>query len=424
MKAEEEVQQEAERRKKKEESDKRKEEQNAILLVKKAIMRVQVATPETAEIAVEVLENTLLHDLWRCGSLQDKLRQEAEKQIDKTSQRIEGLNVIRERDSWTILVDNGVPLPIADPDRVRWLTWKLAFTEPQRGVPAEIAGGCVKVHFDADRELTEEYVDSAYTLVEDMINEAHTLAESSVLARTDLARGCVSFDLVAPLAEQYGVVVSAGAPELESTKARSTHQPQKGKGKGGHGVEVPAPGKQDLAVPLRVLGPQLAASDVAAILWSRFVQGKLTSLVLQVPGTVQAMSKLMAADFERDLRDLEAECEVETHKGNTVMWVAGRTEEAVAQGRRMLQEMLSFYLPNEFDAICDVQSSVIEALRQDPLLRSSAAAKGCVIDFYSPDVADSEGFGSVWICGKDRSETRHRVRDSMQRAVDQADVLS
>ncbi|CAK0887993.1 unnamed protein product, partial [Prorocentrum cordatum] len=123
-------------------------------------------------------------------------------------------------------------------------------------------------------------------------------------------------------------------------------------------------------VPLRVIGPRDAARDAAALLWARYVLGQKTAGVLQVQG----MSSMMAGDFKGDLAALESEHSVEVHQADTLLWIAGKNAQNVTTAKRLLQEMLEFYMPEGFHLRKGLSKQEVEALCQDPgmICRTSA----------------------------------------------------
>merc|ERR1712048_1120325 len=153
---------------------------------------------------------------------------------------------------------------------------------------------------------------------------------------------------------------------------------------------------------LRILGGQEPASDVAAMLRARFVEGKSIAVVLQVPGQVQGMSASMTSDFNADLKALSEESKVQIHKGWTSLWITGTSVFSVRQAKRTLQEMLHFYLPGSFILLRELQADLFTKLFADEDIGALMARPDCVVAF---DAAE----GTAWICGKHIASVRSRI---------------
>merc|ERR1712217_973617 len=107
------------------------------------------------------------------------------------------------------------------------------------------------------------------------------------------------------------------------------------------------------------------------------------------------MSEEMTNDFDRDLKEMEAECRVEVQQGDTSLWIAGSSAKLVAEAKRMLQDMLQFYLADEFLLLTGLKPDVIDLLHEDEDLRALMARPDCVVALDPKE-------GTVWICGRCR----------------------
>merc|ERR1712232_566442 len=92
------LQMEEEMRKKREEDERRRLEQHAALVARKAIQKVRGATPENFDEFKQEVDDTLAQELPRCGTQADRIREEAEKQVEQTRLRIEGIKEQRRRE--------------------------------------------------------------------------------------------------------------------------------------------------------------------------------------------------------------------------------------------------------------------------------------------------------------------------------------
>jgi len=263
-------------------------------------------------------------------------------------------------------IEGAVVLPhgLEHDGRREWLAWRLTPLEQELGVGAELSRGAVRLRLASGAPLGGDVAERARVAAEAAAEEARALLELTVEVPSELGPEAGDFEAaVAPLAEQYGLLLRALEP-------------------------------RDGIVPLHVLGPPDPARGAAAILWARFVHGKATATVLQAPGRVQAMSRQMTADFERDLQDLEADCHVQVHQVETMLWIAGTEPKPVARARQVLQEMLLFYLPEDFAWHRGLEPSAVKQLRQSPELRRAAARPDCALVLECLG-----GEGTVWACG-------------------------
>lgn len=145
------------------------------------------------------------------------------------------------------------------------------------------------------------------------------------------------------------------------------------------------------------------------LLWAHLVQGKTTSMVLQVPGQLKKMTAQMTSDFSNDLKALETELKLEVNRYDTMLWIAGSDAESVANAKETLEEMLQFYLPDDFVMLSGLKPSTVDELRQDSGLRALMATSGCAVAFASHE-------GTAWVCGKDREPVQQRI-DAVARGV-------
>merc|ERR1719396_80881 len=105
----------------------------------------------------------------------------------------------------------------------------------------------------------------------------------------------------------------------------------------------------------------------------------------------------MAADFQSDVAAMEVEYSVEVHRTDTMLWLAGESAENVTKAKRVLQEMLEFYMPEGFHLRKGLTKAAVEALRQDPglICRTSVDPEGgapacmAALDTHA---------GTAWIC--------------------------
>lgn len=274
-----------------------------------------------------------------------------------------------------------VPHSLGHAGRQEWLTWRLKPVEHGKGLRAEITRTSVRMWPTTDGHLVSgspEW-DAAKAAVDVAVEEAQALVELFVDAKpahepTDERIAAA----LAPLTDRYYVLAKALQPEDEIT-------------------------------PILVLGPPDAARDAAALLWAQFVQGRQVAAVLQAPGRVQAMADLMAKDFDKDLRALEDECEVEVNQAESMVWISGSCPEAVAGAQQTVCEMLQFYLPGEFRLVEGLSPAVVEQLKQDAELRSLVLTSGCAVRLDG-------AAGTAWLCGPARAEVQQRI-EALARGV-------
>jgi len=256
-----------------------------------------------------------------------------------------------------------VPHEVVDKDQSAWLAWRLFSIEQEHDVRAEVSGQTIRLWPVSEAKPISHEVRAA---AEAAVDAAHNLTELRVDGKPDLVDKVVGSLATGEIAEHYGVVVRALKPE------------------------------GDDVVPVRIVGPQQPANDLAATLWARFSQGRATAEVLH-GGEVESLAKLAAAEFARDLRELEAECKVEVTNGECSYGIAGESADAVAEAKAMLCDMLLFYLPNNFLLYKDLPVDVVDRLRTVPKLRGGlraiASKPGCAVSIDGTK-------RTAWVCGK------------------------
>lgn len=261
-----------------------------------------------------------------------------------------------------------VPHGVGHPGREEWLEWRLKAVEFDTGLKVQLTRTSVRLlpkEGGSALDDASEEREACTELIEGIVGDAQALVELSVDAKGEHEPTNERIALaLGPLMDQHGVLAKALKPE-------------------------------DDVVPILVLGPPEAARDAAAILWAHFVQGKATAAIIQVKGRIQAMSELMSKDFDKDLRALEEDCEVEITQSDHTLWIAGADEEAVAEARKTVCEMLQFYLAEDFLLLEGLTKEGLQQLKEDPELRTIARDPECAVAF---DRAQS----SAWVCGPRR----------------------
>jgi len=378
---EEAVKRRAEAEKRREEDERRKTEQQAALAIRRSLARFGAAKPDTFEWLKLDLENVVIAELWKCGSIMDRMQEEVEKKLESVTQRIDALNEQRLREEKKASASAVIPFDDgASPEQITWLKRKLSSIE-NRHPPArvELGQGSLRIYGpDAEPALDEALTSSVSAAVEAVVEEVQSFVELTVEDVPHSGVEHVARHVTAPFTDQYGIRV---------TFASAT---------------------------IRVFGPPAPTRDIAAVLWTRFVEGKSTGVILISQGQFQGMPAGMKADFEKDVKDLEAEHSVEVHRGDTALWVSDARpanvsaskitdrDEAVAGATRTMQEMLMFYVPIECMFLKGLARGAVERLQQDAELRRIAARHDLVITF---DAAA----GTAWLCGQDRGPTRQRL---------------
>jgi len=280
--------------------------------------------------------------------------------------------------------EGGIVFPhdIQHPDREAWARWRLLALGHNHCVQTHLSKRMVRLQPKQGKSLTADAADDAQAAAMAVVAEAKKISELSLRARCELEpEDAVSDPAVAPLVDQYGVIVRVADEDDNAV------------------VET---------VAVRVIGPSAPAQDAVAMLSARFIKGKKTASVLQVIGQVQAMPAGMAGDFANDVRALEAECKVQVHQGQSVLWLTGDSEEAVAGARQTLQEMLQFYLSDACLLLRGLTPALAERLCQDEALGALMARPDCVVS------VDEGAECSAWVCGKHCASVRQRV-DALKR---------
>jgi len=256
-----------------------------------------------------------------------------------------------------------VPHSISDPEREAWMRWRLVPVEHQIGARAVVNGNSIQLAAKAG-SLSRH----AKIAVEKVVEEACNLVELTI----DVGQGAKYakddyISMIRPLVEQYGMRVRSGN-----------------------------------AATLKIVGPNQPAHDAAALLWAACAQGESAAIVIQAPGQIQALPAQMLTDFEGDLKTMEDEFNVKMHKYHTMMGVAGACQRSALQARRTLQEMLMFYLPDEFLLLSGLSHQGLVQLRTTAGLKALILKLGCTM---SLDDSDS----TAWICGKNCMEVQTHI---------------
>lgn len=256
-----------------------------------------------------------------------------------------------------------------------WIAWRLMHVEYEYGVQLRLCKKTAQLWANNGVALPSTVLEQVLGAARAAIDEAQALAELTVHVPCDLKLEASDFEVtISPLMDNYGVLIRMLEPQRDM-------------------------------VPVHVLGPPEAARDAAALLWTRFVQGKSVASVLQVMGQVQGMSKEMAGDFEHDLQKLEAEYKVRVHQVDTMLWIEGDEPKSVVFARSILQEIMQFYLPEKFFWVRGLELSVIDTLRGSKDFRSLTAKRDCAV------VLELEGKeGTAWICGKDHKSVQQLIK--------------
>lgn len=301
------------------------------------------------------------------------------KQRAAAAELLEGVAAGDDPEDHIARAEGGIVFPheLRHPDREAWARWRLLSVGHDHGVRAHISKRMVRLLPQPGSSLSEEAAEKAQAAAEAAVDEAEKLSELSLNARCDLEpEDAVSDPAVAPLVDQYGVIVRVADEDDNAVNE---------------------------TVAVRVIGPSAPAKDAVEMLSARFVKGKQTGSVLQVIGQVQAMAAGMAADFAKDVRALEAECKVQIHQGQSVLWLTGRDAESVAGARQTLQEMLQFYLPGSCLLLQGLSAAAAERLCQDEAIGALMARPDCVVS------VDEGAECSAWVCGKHCVAVKQRV---------------
>lgn len=266
-----------------------------------------------------------------------------------------------------------------DFERKSWVAWRLVPTEKEVGVKTDIGRQTVRL-WARGRTLTAAEGQRAREEAEAAIAEARLLIELVVDCKLDLeAENAAQEISISPLVDQYGVLIRVNRPE--------------------NGV-----------VPVKVVGPADAARDAAEILEAKYVKGKATATVLQLPGQVQGMEGNMKQDFQNDVRELEGELKLKVLQRRTVMSIIGSNAESVNNAKKMLRDMLLFYYPADYYLLQGLKHAAIGDLRADEDLRIITTNQECAI-------AWDRNEGSAWICGpkEPREAAKARIEEFMKK---------
>lgn len=271
---------------------------------------------------------------------------------------------------------------LEDFERRSWAAWRLIPVEHENGVRVDMGRKAMRIWASSGRRgLLGPAAEKLMQLAKSVVAEAKELHELSVDCPLDYEPEHAGFDAaVRGLVDQHGLLVRAPLPE-------------------------------DGRVALRLVGPVEAVRDAALMLEARFVKGKSTASILQVPGQVQAMAEQMMADFTEDLRALEADSQVKVHLGHTALWLSGANAEAVCGARETLREMLQFYLPEGFSFRPQLKpQAFVDKLRQDEKLRTLAAHRDVAMALDRQEE-------TAWLCGgkEQREAILQRIEELWQK---------
>jgi len=263
-------------------------------------------------------------------------------------------------------------------DREAWVAWRLVATEKEFGVKVDMGRRALRVWATGGKPIVGAVAQKLRAAAETAITQAQELIELVVDALIEHEPDGAMYDrAVAPLVDQYGVKIWVPRPE------------------GG-------------TVPIKIVGPDEPARACAALFEARYVKGKFTASVLQVPGQVQSMAGEMSSDYENDIKALESEFKVKLTQGHSMLWIAGNNAEAVANARQTIRDMLLFYFPTLFFLRKEIHPSAVEWLRSDEDMRLLRSKAECVI------VLD-EKEGSAWIAGPLREQVQKRIEVVLER---------
>lgn len=271
-----------------------------------------------------------------------------------------------------------LPHDMRHPEREAWARWRLLSAGHEFGAKSHLGRNTIRFTSKAGGPFAEDVAAQLETKAKDTVSEAFKLAELKVDAMDEFEpENSVDDAAVIPFVEQHGVILRVC--DQDDNALCDT-------------------------ITIRVVGPAIPAADAAAVLTARYIDAKVTACVLQVMNQVQNMTAEMTKDFAGDLQEMETEMKVEVHRGKTALWVCGDDEEKVVEGRKMLQEMLVYYLPAAFALQKDVPSSVIERLRGDADLGVLMSRPDCAVMLDEPTQ-------SVWICGNHRAAVQQRISE-------------
>lgn len=262
-----------------------------------------------------------------------------------------------------------IPHDIENADHRGWLSWRLVAVEHDHEVQTIVNEDAVLLR--ARRPTMDDVaLENVRSVVEAAIIEAQSLTKVAVQMKADVVPKVADLEAATrPLVDQYGLIFKS---PKESTD------------------------------PFIIVGPPEPSRDAAALLASRFVQGKSTAVVLQVPGQVQAMPDQMKSDMGNDMKELMAELKVEVKQHDTMVWIDGLDAESVSSAKETLQEMLQFYLEEQFSQCSGLKPAMVDRLQKDPGLRALMARPGFAIAFDREE-------GTAWVCGKSQEPIQQRI---------------
>lgn len=274
-----------------------------------------------------------------------------------------------------------LPHEIRHPDREAWARWRLQSVAHGHGASAHLGRCTMRLALKQGGSFSDEAAERLASSANTVIAEASTLAELSIDARDDLEPESAPSDpAVAPFVDQHGVIIRVADQDDNAVSETMT---------------------------VRVVGPPEASHDVVALLRARFVEGKVTATVLQTLDQVQSMTSEMAKDFAGDLQSLESECMVKVTPGRSALCIAGCNSQQVAEAKKMLQDMLQFYIPTAFSLVEGLTASAIERLYADEELGVLMCNADCVVMIDDCN-------NSVWICGKLRAAVQKRIDEAVR----------
>mmetsp|Transcript_43410 Transcript_43410/g.92985 ORF Transcript_43410/g.92985 Transcript_43410/m.92985 type:complete len:431 (-) Transcript_43410:82-1374(-) len=262
------------------------------------------------------------------------------------------------------------------PDRQAWARWRLLPVARSRGLSSHLGRRTGRLTPLEGPFSNEAASLEARRAAEEVIREANELVELHIDALDTLEPEEAPTDpSVLPLVDQYGLLVRVAD---QDDNAISEY------------------------MKIRLFGPSSACSDAAELLKARFVDGKATASILQLPKQMQSLPGEHLKDFEGDLQALQEELQVSVQKTDTMFWLTGTDPEAVAEAKHTLQEMLQFYNPTGFLLVESLEGSVLEGLLADEELGVLMGGPDCIVTVDLPT-------SSLWICGGAREAVLKRL---------------
>jgi len=113
-------QQQAEMERKRHEEEKRRIEATACLAVRKTLQKLRLATPETVDSVTQEVSDTMVQELYKCGTQADRIKEEAEKTLEQTRQRVESIREQRRKEEETRVEDERLRKEQEDNARKLW----------------------------------------------------------------------------------------------------------------------------------------------------------------------------------------------------------------------------------------------------------------------------------------------------------------